>query len=93
MYLRIVRGRFDPAASDALVALVPAIEAALAALPGHDHTHTGVDRANGQGVTVSTWDTEEHARFDRQALGEVVGKLQAAGMTLESPEVYELAGG
>jgi hypothetical protein len=93
MYLRITRGGFDPVASDAVAALVPAIEAALAAMPGHDHTHTGIDRANGRGVTVTTWDTEAHARFSREVLGDVVGKLQAAGMTLEPPEIYELTSG
>jgi hypothetical protein len=40
---------------------------------------------------VSTWDTEEHARFSRDALGEsVVSRLQVAGVQLDPPEFDEV---
>jgi hypothetical protein len=93
MYLRITRGTFDPSAADAVAALVAETNAAVARLPGHDHTHQGLDRADGRVGIVTTWDTEEHARFSRDQLGDLITRVQAAGVTLEPPEVYELVGG
>jgi len=50
-----------------------------------------VDRASGRLRAVSTWDTEEHARFSRDALGQsAVSRLQAAGVQLDPPEFYEV---
>jgi hypothetical protein len=64
MYMRVTRGRIDPARIDEL---------------------TG-----GQLVAVSTWDTEEHARWPRQALGDFVPRLQALGVQLDPPEFFEV---
>jgi hypothetical protein len=48
MYLRLTRGRFDPARYDTVVPLVPAITAALRALPGVQDVRVGIDRATGR---------------------------------------------
>jgi hypothetical protein len=90
MYLRITRGRFDPARYDESVAISQDIAAAIARLPGFVRYQGGGNRATGAIVAVSTWDNEEHARFPREQLGEVVGRLQAAGAQLEPPEIYEI---
>jgi hypothetical protein len=92
MYLRITRGSFDPASSAVDDVLTQETRDAVARLPGHDHTHQGIDRAGGRIVIVTTWDTEEHARFSRDQLGDLIGRVQAAGVTLEPPEIYEVAG-
>ena len=93
MYLRITRGRFDPARYDELLPLAQAIDAAVQALPGCHHIHSGLDRTAGKLAAVSIWDTVEHASFSREAaagLGDVVRRTQALGVQLEPPEIYEI---
>jgi quinol monooxygenase YgiN len=90
MHLRISRGRFEPTAYDELVRLAPAIAAAVKRLPGCGRYYGGVDRAAGTVVAVSAWDSAEHARFSREALGDVLARLLALGVRLEPPEVYEV---
>ncbi len=38
---------------------------------------------------MSTWYREEQARLDRSNLGDVIDRLQAAGVRLEELEIYE----
>ena len=90
MYLRITRARFDPARYDDVVPLAREVTAAVQRLPGFQHYHGGLDRSAGTIAAVSVWDTEEHARFSRDALGDVIGRLQAMGVQLELPELYEI---
>ena len=89
MYIRVTRGRFDPAKYDEMRGLSEEVNAAVQRLPGCQGVYTGGDRDAGRLIAVSTWDSEEHARFSRDALGEVVGRLQSLGGQLEPPEVYE----
>ena len=89
MYIRVTRGRFDPAKYDEFRGLSQAVHAAVQRLPGCQSVHTGGDRNAGRLIAVSTWDSEEHARFSRDALGDVVARLQSLGGQLESPEIYE----
>ena len=89
MYLRLTRGRFDPSRYDEVMRLNQEINAALRRLPGLQTSQVGIDRTAGRLVAVTTWDTEEHARFSREALGDVVSRMQAIGSQLEPPEVYE----
>jgi hypothetical protein len=49
----------------------------------------GVDRASGRTITVTTWDTEDHARWPREALGDLVARFQALGIQLDRPEFFE----
>ncbi len=90
MHLRITRGFFDPARWDESVALSQEVGDALARLPGFVDYRGGGDRATGAIVAVSAWDSEAHARFGREVLGDVVARLLAAGAQLEPPEVYEV---
>ena len=89
-YLRLTRGRFEPATYDELVALARDLAAAMRRLPGHRGYHGAVDRAAGTLVVVSTWDRAEHARFSRDALGDALARGQALGVQLEPPEIYEV---
>ncbi len=90
MYLRITRGQFDPSKAEVLEAFGSEVNAALKRLPGCQAVYQGTDRARGTTVAVSVWDTERNARFDRSAMGTIVGRMQAAGLRLEVPEVFEL---
>jgi hypothetical protein len=87
-YLRLTRGRFDPAAYEEVVRLTGEIAAATEQLPGYRSQHHGVDRGGGTLVAVSLWDSAEHARFSREALGPAHAAAVAAGVWLEPPEVY-----
>ena len=91
MYLRITRGRFDPAAVDQVTALVGEVAAAVERMPGFQQLYQARDLSGGTIVAVSLWDTEEHARFSREDLGEVVNRLREQGVQLEPPEVLEVA--
>ena len=92
MYLRLTRGSFDPSRVDEVMRLNQDIRAALQRLPGFQdaQSQVGIDRNAGRLVAVTTWDTEEHARFSRETLGDVLTRMQAVGSQLEPPEVYEV---
>jgi quinol monooxygenase YgiN len=94
MYLRITRGRGDPSRADEVQALTQEIIAVVRQQPGFQHYYGGIDRASGQVIAVSTWDTQEQAAASRNAmgLGEIISRLQALGVQLEPAEVYEDAG-
>ena len=90
MYLRISRARFDPARYEELLPLTREIAAAIQQLPGCQSYHLGIDRNAGTGVSASTWDTEEHARFSPDSLGNATSRLQALGVQVDPPEIYEI---
>ena len=93
MYLRLTRARFDPALADQVVPLASAVRAAMRRLPGPQHNHQSIDRAAGTVAAVSVWDSEEHAGFAREALGDPISGLRALGVQFEPPEIYEIMDG
>jgi hypothetical protein len=93
MHLRLTRARFDPALSEQVVPIVSEVRAAMRRLPGLQQDHRGIDRAAGTFAAVSVWDSEEHAGFAREALGEPIGRLRALGVQFEPPEIYEITDG
>lgn len=93
MYLRITRARFDPSSYEQVRAAAQEVQAAMQQLPGVQHIHQGVDRTAGSVAAVSVWDSEEHARFARETLGEPIGRLRALGVQFEEPEIYEITDG
>jgi hypothetical protein len=92
MDMRVVRGRMDPARIDEAEGSQVAQElaAAVRRLPGCQSFMGGGDRATGQTIAVSTWDTEDHARYPVEALGEVLSRLQAVGLQADPPEIFEV---
>jgi len=90
MYLRLTRGQFDPAAADQITALASDVTAAVRRMPGMQHIFQAQDRSAGTLVAISIWDTEEHARFTREDLGDVVTRIRDAGVQLAPPEIYEV---
>ncbi|MDQ2783727.1 MAG: hypothetical protein M3Y58_01855 [Chloroflexota bacterium] len=89
MFLRCTRSTFDPAKADEVVALGGDLKAIYGKLPGIQHSHSALDRAAGKAITILLFDTREHAQFGREALGDIVARLQAAGVKIEAPEIYE----
>jgi quinol monooxygenase YgiN len=91
MYVRVTRGRVDPAKWDELPGITPGIAAAIRALPGYRSYVGGGDRGTGTTITVTTWATEEHARFSRnELLADLVARLHALGVQMDPPEIYQL---
>jgi hypothetical protein len=88
MYFRLTRGRFDPAQFGAIMPLVPAVTTALRALPGVQDVRVGMDRATGRTLSLTSFDTLEHAQFSRDRLGSVLQPLQDLGWEAEAPEIY-----
>ncbi len=89
MFLRCTRAQFDPAKANDVSAIASDLKAALDRLPGIQHSHGALDRAGGKSITITIFDTREHAQFSRDALGDLIPRFQAAGMTMAAPEIYE----
>ncbi len=90
MFLRCTRSQFDPAKADEVAALGSELKAIFGKLPGIQHFHTALDRATGKAITITIFDTREHAQFGRDALGDIVARFQAAGVKIEAAEIYEI---
>ncbi len=94
MYMRVTRGRWPNLATvdDEANKMIAELVAAVKRQPGNQSYVTGVDRASGRTVAVSTWDTEEHAQWSPAALGDVLPRLQARGLQIDPPEILEVIG-
>jgi quinol monooxygenase YgiN len=91
MYMRVTRARLDPTKVDETVRQVGQdVAAAIRRLPGCQSYVGGADRATGRTINVSTWDTEEHARWSSDALGDIPSRLQALGAQIDPPEIFEV---
>jgi hypothetical protein len=66
------------------------MQTVLARLPSFQQIYQALDRSAGRTATISLWDNEEHARFAREEMGDVVARIAAAGVRLEPPEVFEV---
>jgi hypothetical protein len=93
MHMRVVRIRQDPARWDESVPAMLAASEAVRQLPGCQSLVVAGDRATGEAFAVSTWDTEDHARFERDVVlaGPTRG-IQAVGGQLDPPLVFEVFG-
>ena len=60
MYIRVTRTHVELSRMDEVLTLIPETIAAMRRLPGCHHVHVGVDRASGEGVAISTYDTADH---------------------------------
>jgi hypothetical protein len=67
IYLRITRAHFNPSRYEELQAVVPDVSAAIRLLPGFQSMQTGVDRANGKSVSVTTFDTLQASSWQGEA--------------------------
>ena len=91
MYIRVTRARMDPSKiNEAVMQVGQEVAAVIRRLPGYQSYVGGGDRATGQTISVSTWDTEEHARWSADVLGDIPSKLQAMGVQVEPPEIFEV---
>jgi hypothetical protein len=89
MYMRVGRSRMDPARIDEDSTLVQDITEAFRQLPGFQSLMASMDRATGQSINVSTYDTEEHARWT-PTRSDLNARIQALGIQMGSPEISEV---
>jgi hypothetical protein len=90
MWMRVTRAQVDPAKLEEATKLAPEVDAAIKRLPGYQSYVSGGDRTTGQSISVTTWDTEEHARWPADALGDLVSKFRALNIEIDPPEVLEV---
>ena len=90
MYMRVTRTRIDPAKLDE--ARKVDVAAVVRRMPGCRSYMLGVDRASGRALSVSTWDTEDHARWsaDADAVSDVRARLEALGLQVDAIDIFEL---
>ena len=89
MYIRLARASFDPARYEVVRGLFQEVTDAMRTHPGFRDYYAAAERGTGRVIAVSSWYREERARPDRSNLGDVIDRLQAAGVRLEDPEIYE----
>jgi hypothetical protein len=85
MYMRVTRSHMDPTRVDEASQVVKDIAAGVRRRPGFQSIMFGGDRATGQAIAVSTWDTEEHARWVPEITGDIRSRLQAVGLQIDRP--------
>jgi len=91
MYVRITRGRYNPATEPSVQQIVEGeLLPAMRGLPGFEQHIGGANRGMGILCLVSFWDNEAHANFSRDVLRRAITALSAIGVTLEPVEVYEV---
>lgn len=90
MYIRVTRANNDPSRVDEGLAIIREMGIpSMREAPGIGNAWWAVDRATGQAVVVSTWDTLEHAN-QNLASPEMLARLQALGMEGLGVTVYEV---
>jgi hypothetical protein len=91
MYVRITRGRFNPATEDDVQRIVEEqVIPALQGLPGFQRYIGMANRSAGTICAVSFWDSDANANFGRDVLMDAVPALMQIGVSLEPAEVYEV---
>jgi hypothetical protein len=88
-YIRVVQATYDPARAEEVTRLQGAFTSAIQRLPGLLQFYGGVDRSAGKTIAITIFDTQEHASFGPERLGDVGSCLREAGMQIESPAIYE----
>ena len=93
MYIRVSPGTNDPPSRvEQVLAVVREVGLpTMRQQPGFRNAYVGVDRATGNGVVVSIWDTQEQANFTVSP--EFAERMQAIGIQADQairPMIYEV---
>jgi len=88
-YIRVVQATYDPARAEEVTRLQGAFTSAIQRLPGLLQFYGGVNRSAGKTIAITIFDTQEHASFDPERLGDIGAQLGAMGMQIEAPAIYE----
>jgi hypothetical protein len=92
MFIRVVRSSIDPAKIDDALELKDDTIAATKRQSGFVSFQGAVSRSTGAIITISTWETEDAAKLPvREVLGDILDRLEAAGLQVSSVDTYEVA--
>jgi hypothetical protein len=69
---------------------VQEIVAAVRQLPGFQSIVLGANRATGEAIAVTTFDTEEHARWRPDPTSGNEARIRAAGIQIDQPDIFEV---
>ena len=87
MYIRVTRGRFNPANYEQIQRMVEEqLLPGIKQRPGFRSYQGGIDREANTLVAVSFWDTREQA----EGLASGRGPFEALGVVFDTAETYEL---
>jgi hypothetical protein len=91
MYIRITTGNFDPIQEPKLQQLtdekyIPLIQQ----LPGFHSYLSGIDRAAGRFVSLTIWDSLDHAQALPTAIADLLGEFTAASLRPEPTQLFEV---
>jgi hypothetical protein len=90
MWMRVTRAHFEhPSKFDDTSWMD--LAAAVKRLPGLQSFTVGHDRPANRAVSMSTWDTEEHAKYLPDALDGARSKFEAAGLQVDSVDIAEVS--
>jgi hypothetical protein len=91
MYVRVTPIRFEVSRQDAVTQVSQDVVLPLfRGLPGFTRYQGGIDATQGTGVSLSFWETREQAQGLTEAVRPIGPQLQAAGIELGSPAIYEI---
>jgi hypothetical protein len=90
-YMRVTQATFDPAKAQEYARIQREVGAVMQRQPGVQRFQSGLDAEGGRAIAITTFDTREHASFDRQQLGDVVNQVQAMGAQLSPAAIFEVA--
>ena len=91
--MRVGQGEWDPARIDEHTTLMQDVAEAFCQLPvpGFHSYMSGMDRATGQYVHVSTYDTDEHARWTTNPdRADIASRLHAPVIQMNPPEFFDV---
>jgi hypothetical protein len=91
MYVRVTTGNFDPAKEQELQQLTDEKYIPLTRqLPGFHSYLSGIDRAAGRFVSITVWDSLDHAQAFPAAITHLLGEFTAASLRPEPTQVFEV---
>ncbi|RIK33519.1 MAG: hypothetical protein DCC55_34790 [Chloroflexi bacterium] len=91
MYVRVTTGGFDPAKEQELQRLIDEkFIPLLQQLPGLHRYLSGIDRAAGRFVSITIWDSLDHAQAFPAAIADLLGEFTAASLRPEPTQLFEV---
>lgn len=92
MYVRATTvSMTNPNATDEIMKLIDdSFIPLLKQLPGFISYHGGTDWENGKAISITVWDSMAHAAELRDLMGDIIPQMQALGVVLDPPQMYEL---
>lgn len=91
MYIRVTTLGYDPAQEEKVFQIIDdELTPQLRKLSGFVSYTGGIDRDSERALSITVWDDMEHAAGFRTALGGLVQKIEAAGVSFDPSRLYEI---